>query len=235
MQTMDSQDIYAAVDPRQLPAYTLADAARFLGINPSTLHSWTRGRASLQGNRQRFSKPLLQLPEKGLLSFENLIEAHALHAIRTRHEISMAKVRIALEYAETHEGIDRLLLSEQLLAGAGDLFIDKLGELINLSRSGQLAIRQVLRVYLERVERDERGLASRFYPLIPGVSQTEPKAVVIDPRLSFGRPSLSTAGISTFILAERFDAGESLEDLAEDYGVELTYIRQAIQYEGLAA
>lgn len=46
----------------------------------------------------RYSEPLIQLPDpdEPLLSFTNLVEAHALKAIRRRHGVTVQRVRPAL-------------------------------------------------------------------------------------------------------------------------------------------
>jgi len=43
------------------------------------------------------------------------------------------------------------------------------------------------------------------------------------------------ARIPTSILAERYQADESIELLAEDYGCDRTLIQTALEYEGIAA
>ncbi len=57
---------------------------------------------------------------------------------------------------------------------------------------------------------------------------------MIDPRISFGRPTVAGAGVSTEALANRIDAGERAEDLAWDYGLEVTQIEDAVLYERAA-
>jgi uncharacterized protein (DUF433 family) len=60
--------------------------------------------------------------------------------------------------------------------------------------------------------------------------------VVIDPRLSFGRPVLAGTGIPTVVIAERCNAGESMEELASDYSRSRTDIEEAMRCElGLRA
>ena len=59
----------------------------------------------------------------------------------------------------------------------------------------------------------------------------EPKSVVIDPTMSFGRPSIAETGIATAIVAERYKADESVEALAKDYGVPASSIQEAIRCE----
>lgn len=112
-----------------------------------------------------------------------------------------------------------------------DLFIQRAGLLINLSQSGQLAIRDVLRAYLRRIERDPAGVPIRLYPFTRKRQLEEPRAVVIDPFVSFGRPVLAGTGITTAVVAERFKAGEAVEDLAQDYGRAVLEIQEGIRCE----
>ncbi len=59
----------------------------------------------------------------------------------------------------------------------------------------------------------------------------EPRTVVIDPRVSFGRSVLAGTGIPTAIIAERYKAGESVDALADDYGRKRVEIEEAIRCE----
>ena len=53
----------------------------------------------------------------------------------------------------------------------------------------------------------------------------------MDPYLSFGRPVIEGMGIATAIIAERYKAGESIEELARDYECPLLAIQEAIRCE----
>ena len=69
---------------------------------------------------------------------------------------------------------------------------------------------------LHRVEHDETGAAVRLYPFTRKRDLHEPKVVVIDPHISYGRPVLAGTGIPTAVLAERYKAGESMDELADE-------------------
>jgi uncharacterized protein (DUF433 family) len=131
-------------------------------------------------------------------------------------------------------GVERLLLSRELCTDKRDLFLDRYGELINLSRSGQMAMRAVLETHLQRIEWDGSRLPVRLFPFVVTESASAPRLVTIDPDIGFGRPILTSRGISTRVIADRIDSGESAEALAEDYGIELTEIEEAVVYERAA-
>ena len=125
-------------------------------------------------------------------------------------------------------------MSRELRAAPGNLFLDRYGSLINLGKSGQLAIRRVLDAYLGRLDRDVEGLPLRLYPFTPEQNLAGSKRIVIDPRVSFGRPVLVDHGISTGAIVDRIDAGESVQAVADDYGLTDDEVAEAIVYERAA-
>ena len=127
-------------------------------------------------------------------------EEHVLEAIRQQHDIPLKKVRRAVALLERQFGSRHPLADDQFETDGLDLFIQHAGLFINVTQTGQLAIREFVQAYLNRVERDE------------------PRAVVIDPFVSFGRPVLAGTGISTAVVAERFKAGEPMGALADTTG-----------------
>jgi uncharacterized protein (DUF433 family) len=168
-----------------------------------------------------------------LLSFSNLIEAHVLRALRTEHGISVKALRQALAFAERTLHIERLLLRQDLLAEAGQVFLERYGQLINLSASGQLAVRQVLTAHLHRVKW-QNEFPIRLYPFVLTEAVQAEMPIAIDPRGSFGRPVIASRVISTASIVERIDAGESVPDVAADYELSIEEVEQAVIYERAA-
>ena len=231
---MNTNERNPNLDLRNQPAYALAEASRYLKVPAATLRAWVAGRPYPKADGVGHSRPLIHPPKKQplLLTFWNLIEAHVLRALRTEHGVSINAVRKALTYAERSEQIDRLLLHKDLRTNAGKLLLEKYGELIDLSASGQLAMRKVFEQHLKRVEWDEWQFPVRLYPFVSGESDRRP--IAIDPQIAFGRPVVLRAGVSTGIIAERIDAGESVAELAGDYDLSPSEIEEAILYERAA-
>ncbi len=221
---------------RDVAAYTLAEAARYVRLPVATLRSWVLGRHyPTAGGSGEFS-PLIQPASRKppSLSFSNLIEAHVLRSLRTEHGVPVKALRSALSYAEKTLGIDRLLLRPELRADAGKVFLDRYGELIDLTASGQLAMRRLLAEHLKRVEWDSSRFPVRLYPFLSLAAPSEARPIVIDPRIAFGRPVVLRKGISTSVIAERVDSGESVDDVAADYGLGPSEVEEAIVYERAA-
>jgi uncharacterized protein (DUF433 family) len=226
-------EIYGGEDPRELPAYTIAEAAHYLLIPQATLRSWVIGRKYPVKIGQRFFKPVIIVPNpsRTQLSFINLVEAHVLDAIRRQHDIPLKKIRQAVNYLCKNLGSNHPLADQRMETDGRDLFIQKFGQLINISQEGQLAIRQLLAAHLERIERDVSGAVLRLYPFTRKRESVEPKYIVMDPFVSFGRPVLAGTGIPTSVIADRYKAGESVDQLAGDYGRERPEIEEAIRCE----
>ncbi|HKP74679.1 MAG TPA: DUF433 domain-containing protein [Longimicrobiaceae bacterium] len=233
---MPRSSIYNGRDPRELPAYSFADAARYIDVPPATIRSWVAGRTYPKSGGVGSFEPVIRPadPRTRRLSFYNLVEAHVLRSLRTKHAVPLKHVRPAIAYAEQKMGIPRLLLSKELQTHAGDLFLEHLGSLVNLSKSGQLAIRQMLEAHLQRVEWDDRAIPIRLYPFMGVAPQAEGRPVVIDPNVSFGRPTVRGTGILTSVVVARIDAGESPSALADDYGLTEAQINAAILFERAA-
>ena len=88
-----------ANDPRELPAYTISEAAHYLAVPAATIRYWSVGRDDYA--------PLIEVPAHvpTLLSFLNLTELHVLAAIRRKHEVKMPSIRRAIQYLAAHAGM----------------------------------------------------------------------------------------------------------------------------------
>jgi uncharacterized protein (DUF433 family) len=222
-------------DIRDHPAYTLPEAARYLKVAQGTLRSWVIGRPCQSGRRPPHFKALIHPAGNPppMLSFWNLIEAHVLRSLRTDQGVRMDALRRATNYAQKTWKIDRLLLSPELQADAGKLLLTHYGELIELSASGQVAVRRMFNEHLARVRWDNWQFPVKLYP---ATGETLPSArpIAIDAQVAFGRPVVAKRGITTSIIADRIDAGETPEELAADYDLSVDEVEEAVLYERAA-
>lgn len=225
-------------DPRLLPAYSIGEAAHYLRMPQPTLRSWIAGRVYPVAGQKKRSRALIDLDDPGhqFLSFINLVEAHVLAAICRRNRIKLPKVRKALDYVRQEFKIQRPLIDQAFQTDGLDLFVERYGELINASRQGQCAMKEIIGVYLKRIERDEKGLPIKLYPFTrdteaTGSPSSDPRFVVMNPRISFGRPAISGTGIPVSSIYERYKAGDSVADLAQDFRLETGAIEEAIRCE----
>lgn len=232
-----ARSIFTERDLRELPAYSILEAAGYLRLPISTLRSWLLGQGYRLGDQPKFFKPVIDIADRKArqLSFINLVEAFVLTGIRREHEIPLPKVRKAVDYLRRTFNTKRPLADEQFETDGIDLFVEKMGSLIGATQEGQVQMREIIRDRLERVRRDPKGVPEKIV-LFPARSGRKGSAdVVIDPRLSFGRPVLDRLGVRTAILAERFDAGDNIDVLAREYEAPPEAIENAIRCERRAA
>lgn len=234
-------------DPTEAPVYTVWDVARYLG-----LPVWTVPAMAGQGppdpewffhhlhHRWRHY-PLndeFSPDDQPRLSFRRLADLFVRgFAIQAVHEAARDAGRKPDRWERVYERTSRTL---DLRAGDPDVFgggedaVDRLVERHASHSPGADAdrLRKLLLLRLERVEMGEGG-PQRLFPFTRDPAEGSPRVVVLDPRVRFGRPTLSGRGVPTDVVIERFRAGDSPVELAADYDLPLAEVEEAIRYETL--
>jgi uncharacterized protein (DUF433 family) len=184
--------------------------------------------------KKKLFRPVVEIADREgrFLSFHNLVELHVLVAIRRQYGVSLQNVRRAVEFMRKQLPGAHPLASHRMLTDGKDLLVRNAGQLLNVSRAGQLEM-DIVSAFLARIEHARNGAPSRLYPFTTSSIDSDSRAVVIDPRVQFGRPCLLGTGIPTDVIGERFQAGETIESLAADYGATHRQIEDAIRYERL--
>ena len=225
-------------DLRLVPAYTVAEAAHYVRRPEATLRSWVSGRVYSVSGKQRRSKSIVCIddPNGRYLSFINLVEAHILGAIVSRHGVKLPNVRRALDYVQREFRVDRPLIHQEFQTDGLDLFVDRYGAMINASRDGQQALKEMISVYLQRIERDSAGLPLKLFPFTrdtesEAMPKSDPRLVEMTPAVSFGRPVVAGTGIPVSAIYERYKAGDSVADLVRDFNLETSAVEEAIRCE----
>lgn len=216
-------------DLREMPAYSIAEAAGYLRVPKSTLRAWLLGQGTF--------RPVIDIADRKNrhLSFINLVEAFVLAGIRRKHAIPLPKVRKALGYLRRTFNTGRPLADEEFATDGVELFVEKFGALIGATQAGQMQLREVIRDRLKYVRRDASGTPEKIVLFPASEDAVAATNVVIDPLMSFGRPVLDGIGVRTSILAERFKAGEMIDELAREYDAAPEAIQNAIRCELIAA
>ena len=146
----------------------------------------------------------------------------------------MQAIRHAIDYVSERYPSNHPLISNQFYTNGKHLFIkvleEQVGEqlVINLSKFGQLGFASILDAYLQRIDRDSSGLPLKIYPL-RNVGD-EDRSIVIMSGVASGRPTITGTGIRAEAVWNRAKAGETVDELSDDYGIESSAIEKAISY-----
>ena len=205
-----------------LPAYQVQDAARYADIATQTVRNWQRATgdspAAIAARVSRVSLSYLQLQELAVVS-----------AMR-KQGISLQKIRLAREYLSTTFTLEFPFSDEQVKTDGQDIlmeFKEQLGGALRLlvaNRGGQLVWREIIGERFNEFEY-EKSLAVRWR------MGGEQSGIVIDPRVSYGAPSIR--GVPTWALSGRVRAGETVGDVAEDFLISQNDVRKALKFEGI--
>lgn len=223
------KDFYGGLQPGDVPLYSIAAAAGHLRLPSSTVLWWARG------GPQHGHTPVITGESTDLLSFNDLVELYVVKALTRGRNVPLKAVRRAVEYVASEMDADRVLLSQELFTFGHKLLIRHLGAIVDIGRSGQLALEQVVESYMERIERSEVGLPIKLYPDFSAETKVDHRyPVSVSPLVAFGRPTLTGTGITTTVVAARVDSGETPAEMAEDYGVAETLVMNALVFENAA-
>jgi uncharacterized protein (DUF433 family) len=149
-------------------------------------------------------------------------EGISLNEIRNVREYVSKVLRSEFPFAEYRFKTDgkKLFMDYQQVEGVGGR-----GKLLRPGQGGQLAWDQIIgRLREFRYDRD-KGFVVRWHLGAPD------SAIVIDPRVAFGAPTIS--GMPTWAIKGRWEAGEPIEDIADDFGLEEQEIVRALEFEGI--
>lgn len=200
----------------RVPNYGVSEAAKYAHISGQTIRNWQQ-----LGNE---IAPL-GMREKGKsLSYFQLIELAVVASCR-KAGMNLPKIRAAREWLADEFKSPHPFATQKLLTDGVDLMMEHGEELLVTNMKGQLAWKSIIKDRLKEFEYFD-GIAARWH-LAGGRS-----AVVIDPRIQFGKPSVR--GIPTWIIAARSEAGEDIPSIARDFGIPRSMVADALAFEGVA-
>lgn len=208
----------------RVPNYGVREAAGYAHVSGQTIRNWEKltNRPSALSKRDAGRR----------LSYLQLVEV-AIVAAATKAGVKLATIRATREYMSRQFEADFPFAEYRFKTDGKSLFIDYIdvigrdgdGKLLEASGKGQLAWSNIIGRLQEFDYEDD--LATRWH--VAG----KRSAVIIDPRVQFGRPSVR--GVPTWIIAARSEAGEDIAYIARDFGVPKSAIADALAFEGVGS
>lgn len=219
------------------PAYSFAEASRLVNMKPWTVRRYLKGYEysnSQWGNSYKTAQPpVVKGDEKGLETYASFLDLIDLIFIREfmRRGFGLSTLRKALDEAREYLGTPHLARNVFFTSGNQQIVL-KLpqgGSMIALMTGGQAAMPQVIELLSDKLEFDddsEFGFAQRFYP------NGRDGLIVIDPKVSFGRPTLVGRGVATNNIYDLFlGEKEEVEPVSNWFNIPAPEIQAAVQFE----
>jgi uncharacterized protein (DUF433 family) len=230
---MCAQQVKSRAEPWErrlyLPAYRYAEAARLVQTTAQTVSRWYHG-YDAPGHRMR---PVLPVRQAGLLSYMQVVEVAfvadyrrlgvRLDSLRQAHAYLRKAFRVEYPFAQLDVKTDGVSVLAEYVAHEGGRALRRL---IAADRGGQLIWPEAIQQRFDQFDYEHR-LAVRWHP------RGRENPIVVDPRIAFGAPIIRPAGIATWAIRERYEAGEEIPEIEDDFGVTREQIAAALAFEGI--
>ena len=220
-------------DARTLPTYTIPEAAAMLAINRWTMTDWYEGpRPVLMPSGTYLNKGHIKL-----LSFRDLEEAYKVHLLRTKHGKSMQYLQAAFVDARKITKSKHPLLDFQIIV------FKQLGldmppkgkhprKMIPLGSASQMTlyIPDVVEAWGHRIMQDTQGRGQQIFPWKEADTDEVSRPVSIDANVLSGRLVVTGTRIPVEVLRGYYEAGRSIEKIAELYTLDVDTVRKALHH-----
>lgn len=176
--------------------------------------------------------PVLPGKERGKpLTYLQLVEVAFVATFR-RLGVSLQRVRKARDYLATYFDSEYPFVDFRLRTEGHHILLDlreieedaELGRLILADSAGQMGWQPLVGERFAEFDY-EHGVALTWH--VAG----RDSPVVIDPRISFGAPTVR--GVPTSVIKGRWAAQEAIEDIVDDFRLDPEEVRQALRFEGV--
>src|SRR5581483_10445887 len=160
------------------PNYTIAEAARCLGIPVATLRSWFKGTA----RNGKTYKPFLRMTHPARLTFFEMMQADALFSMSRGNQTTLRTFRNQLRELDPMD-----LVRKDIFYDRNSIYRQFEKYFVSLREKGQ-TFHSIITPYLKRVRYDSNKVACRIYPFM---SRADDLAIslsniAIDPNVCYG-------------------------------------------------
>lgn len=212
--------------------YTYSEAARIIGVKPSTLRGWVKEYYyTARGARYHHEPVIVRYfsPQEPILTFRELVEPLFVQLFRAEG-VSMRAIRRASQRAARMFDTDYPFAVKRFDTDGRRIFAtlehEAHGLMEDLSQ-GQFVFEAIVRPFFRKREYCGDADAVKFWPL------ERQGRVVLDPERSFGKPIDAETGVLTAVLFDAVMAGQgqSVKEVADWYEVSIAAVEAAVAYE----
>lgn len=206
--------------------YTVPEAAMYARVSPVTLQRW------LYGNTmgQRVVRPEHDDNAERFVTFVDFVQALAIHDIRARHNVSLQKIRDAVNRAEKDYSVSHPFARRHttyLLSGELIIHVEKDDSFVQISgkHAHQPVMKPIVELFLKDVGFDPQGVAFWYRAFV-----WKDLEILMDPKKRFGEPVVVSCGYPAQVLADACNSEGGFEAAADAYGVKPDEVEIAFRY-----
>lgn len=205
--------------------YTLAEAAKYTGVNPMTLRAWFLPRSDQRGRGPIFQSDYARIDDDFAISFLNLIEAYVASFFR-RNKVKHSYIRRTHQDLKRQLGISHPFAYSRLYVALGQIIAEKQDRADK--RFIEVLSRQLLFPEfsdgLLRLKYDEATSLANGWEV--------EKGIIVSPRVGFGKPVIENTGVSTLIVAKQYRAnGKDAALVARLFNIPKDGVENAFRFE----
>ncbi len=217
--------------------YSVPEVSRLTTVSTWRIRRWLKGYEFKVKTGRRISPPVWEGQLKPIdrtvaLGFMDLIEVRCVDALlqagvswktlRIAHANGRKMVGHAHPFCTNKLATDGQTVFLQMTAGCDEAALWDMKDI-------QRVFEKIIGPFLLNVEFSDSDVAVRWWPM------GRDKQVVLDPRRSFGRPIVAKKGVPTTALAAALKTESDANLVAEWFGVSLSEIQDAADFEAQLA
>lgn len=207
--------------------YGYREAARLTGLKPACVREWFRSRPGDAKRPPVFSSDYKPVDGGRAISFLDLIDVFVAGQLR-EHGVSLQTLRRVYVRLQTELNAKHPFCRSELLSDGKIVFtrgMDERGqEELKEVLSRQKVFPSIILPFLKRIDYGEVSRLAERWRIA--------RLVVIDPRISFGKPIVEEYSIPTAVLADAYQANDQdAERVADWFNVNAEHVLAAVEFE----
>lgn len=216
------------------PTYPAAEASRLAGISSWRARAWLKGYSYKYevGDKviEAHQDPVVD-PDKSKENYASFLDLIDLLFVKRFLEngIPLQQIRKALDEARNILGTNHFARNTFFTSGSNLILqLPIYNDMVALLTGGQTAIPEIIQQLGEKIDFEEvtgYGLASRWYP------NGREGLIVIDPRISFGKPTIVNHRITTANIYDLYLGERDIKPVSKWFDLPEVKIQAAIKFE----
>ncbi len=207
--------------------YTVAEVSRLTDLHPNRVRSWFKQRSDGSGYGPVFESDYQPADGDYAVSFYDLIDVLVAGAFRDQFHVPMQVVRRAHRLLQTRLDTKHPFCHSDLYTDGKNIFLSAANQLNEEILSEVVSRQQFFLHIKERLHHIDYNELTKL-----ACRWKITKGVVIDPLISMGKPTVENFGVTTYVIANQYEANARNAVLVADlYGISQKDVANAVTFE----